>query len=137
MLDDDQVFDPHDAAAAAVVAGGGDEKSPFEVADLATLSSLSSTLSRVSPDLGTDDEKNTPDILAKHNTYDHAGDKEAAGNKSHEREALSTHTARRNGGNECSCSEIDSDLPRSVGQIHDVFAEYEETFGIAKTPGGR
>jgi hypothetical protein len=130
MLDDDQPFEPHDTAAAAA---GGDEKSTFEAADPATPSSPSLTLLGVSPDPGTDDEKNTPDILAKHNTYDRAGDGQGAGTKSHEREALYTRTARGNGSNECSGSDLDSDPPASVGQIHDIFAEYEETFGMPKS----
>lgn len=41
--------------------------------------------------------------------------------------------ARGNGGNDCSGSGADSDSPASVGRIHDVFAEYEETFGLRKS----
>ncbi|RMZ87473.1 hypothetical protein DV736_g5299, partial [Chaetothyriales sp. CBS 134916] len=57
-------------------------------------------------DSGRGERKNTPDYLAKYNMDNgtsHAG------------------------------SGIDSDAPASVGQIHDVFAEYEETFGLSKS----
>ena len=62
-----------------------------------------------------DDKKEIADILAKYNTCDRASDKEGAGNKSQEREALYTRTARGNGGNKSSVSDLESDVPASVG----------------------
>lgn len=59
------------------------------------------------------------DYLAKFNTDNRASHKQG-GNKSHNDYVVQT-------------SGIDSDAPASVGQIHDVFAEYEETFGFSKS----
>lgn len=71
--------------------------------------------------------------MAKYNT-DNRASHEQGGNESHKDDVVHTPTlARGSGGNECSGSGIDSDAPASVGQFHDVFAEYEEAFGLSKS----
>ena len=85
-----------------------------------------------------DNEKKTPDYLAKYDT-DKAKSKKKAINHARGRCPYScegTTLARGSGGNECSGSgsgsDIDSDAPAPVGQIHDLFTEYEEHFSLPK-----
>lgn len=81
----------------------------------------------------TQDGKDTSGSLAKYNTRDPVRDEKQGSNKSHKDDAFHTRTLiRGNGGNECSDSGIGSDAPASIGHIHDVFAEFEETFGMAR-----
>ena len=80
-----------------------------------------------------DDGKHTLDYSAKCNT-DNRVSHEQEGNESHNNDAVHSRAlAKGNGGNDCSGSGADSHAPASVGQIHDVFAEYEETFGLRKS----
>jgi hypothetical protein len=123
VLDDDQPVDTHKAAAP------NDGKPTFEVADPVNPSGPSPTLSEVLAEPGADDGKNAPDGLAQYNRHNRAGDEGERGNNLHEDEALHTNTlARGDCGNEYNGNGTGSDAPASVGLIHDVFAEYEETF---------
>ncbi|KIX03740.1 uncharacterized protein Z518_07293 [Rhinocladiella mackenziei CBS 650.93] len=129
VLDDDQSVDIPDAAAS------DDEKPTFEVTDPITHRGLSPslTLSGGFAEPDTEDGKDTSDSLAKYNTRDPVRDEKGGSNKSHKDNAFHTCTLTRgNGGNERSESGIGSDAPASIGQIHDVFAEFEETFGMAR-----
>ncbi|KIW41808.1 hypothetical protein, variant [Exophiala oligosperma] len=130
VLDDDQPVDAHHDA---TVPDG--EKPTFEIADPADPSHPSSNLSRGSTDPRTNDGKNTSDHLAKYNTDNPMGHEQEEGNESHKDDAVHTRAlARGSGDNERSCSDsTDSDAPASVGRIHDVFAEYEEMFGLPKS----
>ena len=131
MLDDDQPVDAHHDAA---VPDG--EKPAFEIVDPVDPSGPSSNLSRGCTDPRMNDGKNTSDHLAKDNADNPTGHEQEEGNKSHKDDAVHTHAlARGSGDNECSGSDsgTDSDAPASVGRIHDVFAEYEETFGLPKS----
>lgn len=67
---------------------------------------------------GTEDGKDIRDYLAKSNT-DSRSSHEQGGNESHKDGVVHT-------------SGMDSDAPASIGQIHDVFAEYEETCGLSR-----
>ncbi|KIX01211.1 uncharacterized protein Z518_08936 [Rhinocladiella mackenziei CBS 650.93] len=130
VLDDDQQIDTHDALAS------NDEKPAFEVASPTTSSDPSLKLYGGGAERGMDDGKSIPDGTAQGDKDDRASDEEeGGGTKPHEDDALHTHTlaANGNGGIECCGSGTGSDTPASVGRIHDVFAEYEETFGLPKS----
>ncbi|KAI9793928.1 MAG: hypothetical protein M1816_007180 [Peltula sp. TS41687] len=129
VLDDDQPINTHDAACS-------DHKPTLRVAEPTPPSGPSPTLSRGFTESGTDDEKDGLDSPTKNTTSNHTGDEKGASNKSHMDDNIHTRTLTRDGGgNECSDngSVMDSDAPASVGQIHDVFAEYEETFRLRKS----
>ena len=60
-------------------------------------------------------------------------EKEGGSNKSHKDDALHARTlARGNGSNEYSDNGTGLNTPASVGRIYDVFAEFEQTFGMAR-----
>ncbi|MCJ1282889.1 hypothetical protein MMC26_002215 [Xylographa opegraphella] len=108
LLDNDQPVDIPDAASP------DDQKPTLEVPDPAPHSGPSPTLSGEFAEPRHQDGKDAPDSLAKYNTNDPAGDEKAGNNKSEDDSAIRT------------------DAPASVGQIHDVFAEFEETFGLTR-----
>ena len=95
--------------------------------DLALSSSPSPTLSGGAAEPGTEDEKDGLDSLTKNTTNNPIGDEKGVSNTSHMDDNFHTRTLTRDG------SSMDSDAPGSVGQIHDVFAEYEETFSLRKS----
>jgi hypothetical protein len=66
--------------------------------------------------------------MTQYNTNNPTGDGKEGSNKSHMADTFHTRTLTGGtSGNECSDSDIGSDTPASIGQIHDVFAEFEET----------
>ncbi|KAK5215095.1 hypothetical protein LTR72_011825 [Exophiala xenobiotica] len=81
-----------------------------------------------------EDGKENAGSLMKYNMSNPAGDeKEGGSDESPKANALRIHDLTRgNGNNECGDGDTGSDAPASVGRIHDVFAEFEETFGKAK-----
>ncbi|OQU97138.1 hypothetical protein CLAIMM_03122 [Cladophialophora immunda] len=111
VLDDEQPVNIPDAAAS------GDKNPTFEVTD---------PTQRM--------ERILQATWRSTNTHDPIRDeKEEGSNKSHEDDAFHNRTLiRRNGSNECSDSGIGSGAPASIGQIHDIFAEFEETFSMAR-----
>ncbi len=132
MLDDDQPADaPHHACAPE-----DDEPSSFGMAGPAQPIGPCPNSSEACTDPRTNGEKNTADHLAKYNVDNPMNHEQEEGNESHKDGGVRTRTLVRGGGdNGCSGSDsgTDSDAPASVGRIHDVFAEYEETFGLPKS----
>ncbi|KAK5282692.1 hypothetical protein LTR80_011998, partial [Exophiala xenobiotica] len=128
VLDDDHPVDIPDAAAS------GDGNPTLEVVNREPLSSPSPTLSRGTAELSNEDGKDNPDSLAQYKSDNPTGDaNEGGSNESHKDDALHARIpANGSGGDECSDSGTGADAPASVGQIHDVFAEFEETFGMAR-----
>ncbi|RMZ88489.1 hypothetical protein DV736_g4289, partial [Chaetothyriales sp. CBS 134916] len=128
VLDDDQRVDTHHDD---IILDG--EHPTCEGTDPVLPGDESPSLPGRYADTGTEDRKNTPDYLARYNT-DSCISQEQGGNGSHKDDVVYTRTlARGSGSNECNSSGIDSNAPASVGHIHDVFAEYEEAFGLSKS----
>lgn len=128
MLDDDHPVDIPDAAAS------GDDNPTLEVVNRELPSSPSPTLSGETAELSNEDGKDNPDSLAQYKSDNPTGDeKEGGSNESHKDDALHVRIPTNGSGyDERSGSGIGSDAPASIGQIHDVFAEFEETFGMAR-----
>lgn len=129
MLEDDQLVDTHHDRTSL-----DDERSTCEAVDPPYPGDESPKFSGGCADSCTDDGKHTPVYSAKCNTDNRANHGQQEGNKSHDKDAVHTRAlAGDDGDNDCSGSGADSDSPASVGRIHDVFAEYEETFGLRKS----
>lgn len=131
MLDYDLPVDaPHDATAPE------SEKPSFGIADPAEPVDPSPNSYGGCADSRTNGRKNTADHLAKYDVENSISHEQEEGNESHKNDAVHIRTLARGGGdNECidSDSGIDSDTSASIGRIHNVFAEYEESFGLLKT----
>jgi len=128
VLDDYQPVSFPDAAASE------DGNPTLEVVNQEPPSSPSPTLSGGTAELSNEGGKDDPDSLSLYKTDNPTGDqKEGGSNESHKDDALHARIPTNGSGcDECSDSGTGSDAPASVGRIHDVFAEFEETFGMAR-----
>ncbi|KEF50957.1 uncharacterized protein A1O9_12997 [Exophiala aquamarina CBS 119918] len=134
VLDDDQLVDTHHKDTVPP----NDEKPTCKPADPAYPGDEPLLFSKGCVDPRTDDGKHTLDCSAKNSTAIRASheqqQQEEEGNESHNDNAAHTRDlARGNGDDKHSGGGVDSDAPASVGRIHDVVAEYEETFGFRKS----
>ena len=123
MLDDDEAVDTHEVAAPNA------RKPSFEVADLMDPCDPSPTLLGVLTELGTNDRTNSQNSLARYPIDSRGEDKEKRGGDLHEDEVSHNNnvTCGESGGDS-----IGLNTPASASLIHNVFAEYKKTFGIAR-----
>lgn len=128
MLDGVQQVDTPGTAAS------DDETLILEVTNGTPPSDSSLTLFKGTAEPGIEDRKENTGSRMKYSMDNPTGDeKEVGSDKSHQTNALHVHTLTRgNGNNKCGDGGTGSDAPASIGRIHDVFAEFEETFDTAK-----
>jgi hypothetical protein len=120
VLDDGQSGEGCDAATP------GNEELTFEVTASLDRCGPSSTLTNVLAESGTNDGKNTPNSLTQHIMHKRRDDEEERG-KGVQEDVLLYKGYFACG--EGSSNDIGPEASTSAGLIHDVFAEYEKTFG--------